>query len=91
MPPRHVGPTPGAEASCTPTHTKHPAKYITTAVEAADPVPKPQFGARSQLTRDGVPFMLDIMSGPNAPLATSFERAGWEIEAVDIKFGKDHD
>ncbi len=37
------------------------------------------------------PFMVDIMSGPNYPLAKAFEMAGWRIFAVDLLFGKEHD
>ena len=35
--------------------------------------------------------MVDIMSGPNYPLAKAFEMAGWRIFAVDLLFGKEHD
>ena len=37
------------------------------------------------------PFMVDIMSGPNSPLARAFEMAGWHIFAVDLLFGEEHD
>ena len=37
------------------------------------------------------PFMVDIMSGPNYPLAKAFEMAGWRIFAVDLLFRKEHD
>ena len=35
--------------------------------------------------------MVDIMSGPNYPLARAFEMAGWRIFAVDLLFGEEHD
>jgi len=35
--------------------------------------------------------MVDIMSGPNYPLAKGFEMAGWRIFPVDILFGDEHD
>ena len=34
--------------------------------------------------------MVDIMSGPNYPLAKGFEMAGWRIFPVDILFGDEH-
>ena len=37
------------------------------------------------------PFMVDIMSGPNYPLAKAFEMAGWNIFAIDLLFGPEHD
>ena len=37
------------------------------------------------------PFMMDIMSGPNDPLAGAFEIAGWRILAVDMLFEEYHD
>jgi len=35
--------------------------------------------------------MVDIMSGPNYPLAKGFEMAGWRIFVVDLLFGEEHD
>ena len=35
--------------------------------------------------------MVDIMCGPNYPLAKAFEMAGWRIFAVDWLFGKEYD
>jgi len=35
--------------------------------------------------------MVDLMSGPNYPLAKGFEMAGWRIFAVDWVFGEKHD
>ena len=35
--------------------------------------------------------MVDLMSGPNYPLAKGFEMAGWRIYAVDWVFGDGHD
>jgi len=35
--------------------------------------------------------MVDIMNGPNYPLARGFEMAGWRILAVDGLFGEEHD
>ena len=35
--------------------------------------------------------MVDIMSGPNYPLARAFEMAGWRIFAIDLLFGEGHD
>ena len=40
---------------------------------------------------DSPPYMVDIMSGPNKPLAKAFELAGWRTFAVDYLFGNDHD
>ena len=37
--------------------------------------------------QEGSPLMVDIMSGPNYPLAKAFEMAGWQIFAVDLLFG----
>ncbi len=63
-------------------------------------------GERSEVTRaepsapgeatagddqESSPFMVDIMSGPNYPLAKAFEMAGWHILAVDLLFGEGHD
>ena len=63
-------------------------------------------GERSEVTRaepsapgeatagddqESSPFMVDIMSGPNYPLAKAFEMAGWRIFAVDLLFGEGHD
>ena len=41
--------------------------------------------------QDDRPFMVDIMSGPNYPLAKAFEMTGWRILAVDFLFGEEHD
>ena len=35
--------------------------------------------------------MVDIMSGPNYPLARVFEMAGWRTFAIDLLFGESHD
>ena len=35
--------------------------------------------------------MVDIMSGPNYPLARAFEMAGWRTFAIDLLFGENHD
>ncbi len=40
---------------------------------------------------EGEPFMVDIMSGPNFPLAKAFEMSGWRIRAADLLFSKEHD
>ena len=41
--------------------------------------------------RRSKPFKVDIMSGPNAPLARGFEMAGWHMLAIDLLFGTEHD
>ena len=41
--------------------------------------------------QDREPFMVDLMSGPNYPLARAFQMAGWRVHVVDILFGKEHD
>jgi len=35
--------------------------------------------------------MVDLMSGPDYPLAKGFELAGWRISAVDWACGEEHD
>ena len=35
--------------------------------------------------------MVDIMSGPNYPLAKGFEMSGWRILPLDILFGDEYD
>ena len=37
------------------------------------------------------PLMIDIMSGPNAPLATGFMMAQWRTASIDRIFGEHHD
>jgi len=41
--------------------------------------------------QESKPFMVDIMSGLNCPLAKAFEMAGWRIFAVGWLLGKEHD
>ena len=47
--------------------------------------------ATTEDNQDSEPYMVDIMSGPNYPLAKAFQMAGWRTFAVDLLFGKDHD
>ena len=36
-------------------------------------------------------FALDIMSGPNCPVARALRCFGWEVEAYDLAFGPEYD
>ena len=38
-----------------------------------------------------LPLMIDIMSGPNAPLAKGFMMAQWRTASIDRIFGEHHD
>ena len=37
------------------------------------------------------PSMVDIFSGPNAPVATAFRMCGWQAEALDKLISSDAD
>jgi hypothetical protein len=37
------------------------------------------------------PLAIDLMSGPNAPVAKALEWIGWEVMAFDIAISVDHD
>ena len=39
----------------------------------------------------GPPTAMDLFSGRNAPLACALAWCGWEVEAVDILHGDEHD
>ena len=40
---------------------------------------------------DHVPKAIDLMSGPNAPVACALRACGWEVEAYDILISEQHD